>query len=258
MPVTWEKTICAPKGILIGAEKSQEWMLGWWYSHYRKYHDLPIAICDFGLSEQGLKKARQLGTVLDFNKDDLLKIFDLPLCPKKQATWQELYTGPLQNIHPIWMLKPFSLMKSPFEKTIWIDLDCEIRGPLDPIFSFINSPSGFTVAPDTAYYQSVLESRNELLPGEVIYNSGVIGFRHKSRVIDLWTRELLSNHANYLGDQDALSRIIHRHRLPIHRMPKQFNARLRDAHDPSMTIIHYVQLCGKMRILEQMLLQSKG
>ncbi len=254
----WNSHLIASQGVIIGADKTQEWMLGWWYAHYKKYCDYPIAICDFGLSKNGLTKAKQIGTVLDFDKTSLLKLFNKTLCPKKETSWQELYSGKLQNIHPIWMLKPFGLAHTPFEKTIWIDLDCQIQGKLDDIFSFIDNSTGFTIVPEMPDYQSLLESKGYLLPGEIVYNSGVIGYKQGCKIIDLWKDEVLSHHTNYLGDQDALSRIIHRHRLPVHRMRMGYNARLRHAQDPSTVIVHYVHLWGKKYILEQMLLNTKN
>ena len=244
------------KGIIIGADQTQEWMLGWWYSHYRKYCDYPVVICDFGMSKKGLVKAKQIGTILNFDRESLLKLFGKTLCSKKKAAWQVLYSGELQNIHSIWMLKPFALSHTPFEKTLWIDLDCQIQGNLATIFTFIDNLTGFTIAPEMPDYQTLLKAKGYLLPGETVFNSGVIGFRKNCPILDVWKDEILLHHQDHLGDQDALSRIIYRHRFPVHRMPLKYNARQRHANDPSTHIVHHVQLWGKKHILEQMLLSS--
>ena len=254
--LTWNASQPTSKGVLIGADQSQEWMLGWWYRHYTKHNQFPIAICDFGLSKEGRKKAEHVGHVLPFQKDSLLNKFrqteDIP------ADWTDIYPGDLKTIHPIWMLKPFALLFTPFQQTLWIDIDCEIRGPLDDLFSASNNPSGFACALDTKSCYQMMLSKKLLLPGERVYNSGVIAYRHKSQVVDLWSEEVLHHHFNYLGDQDALSRVIYRHRLPINRLHTKFNARPLQAEDPNMVIIHWVKIQGKMRILEKLMLETQS
>lgn len=253
----WKSDLIAPRGVLIGADKNQEWMLDWWYSRYSQKNKLPVAICDFGLSREGLIKAHQIGLVLDFNKDILLKKFKQPIYPVHKPKWEAAYARQdFEQVHSIWMLKPFAMGCTPFKETLWLDIDCQVQCDLDAIFAYIKNTSGFTCALDTSQFEAALKSNGIMHPDEKAYNSGVIGYKYASIVIDLWAEELYSHHHDYPSDQDALSRVIYKHKLPIQLLPTRYNAHSSLNEDPSMEIIHWAHPFGKLHILDQILLDQ--
>ena len=245
----WNCQSIAPRGVIIGADKTQEWMLDWWYFHYKKYNSYPITICDFGLSGQGKKQAQKMGTLLDIQKESLLKYFSQSL--KTPPHWEKSYARcDLDRMHPIWMLKPCAMKLTLFEHTIWVDLDCEIRDSLSPIFE---SNSGFTCALDTKKFEAGLKQNGVLSQDASAFNTGVIGYKRGCNIIDLWVEEIFENHNKYPSDQDALSQLIYQYNLNIDILKTTFNAHASKQNDPKMKVIHWAHPFGKKHILDQML-----
>ena len=66
-----------------------------------------------------------------------------------------------------WFKKPLACLQSPFEISLWIDLDCEVTGPLDVLYDVYGSSIAMARYPQ------------KYIPYP-IYNSGVIVFRRYS------------------------------------------------------------------------------
>ena len=64
------------------------------------------------------------------------------------------------------------MLQTPFECTVWMDLDCEVTGSLIPLFQKVHTHSGIAVARERRF---TLE--------EAGYNSGVIVYRKDSPVL---------------------------------------------------------------------------
>lgn len=72
--------------------------------------EIPIVVADFGLSQKGIKVAVESGA--------------------------EILTGFWKPERKSWFLKPEAVLLSPYEKTCWIDIDCEVVAPCPEIFDY--------------------------------------------------------------------------------------------------------------------------
>lgn len=56
------------RGIIVGCDQGQEWLMSWWWSHYRKHNKYPVTFADFGLSDRARKWCSERGEVMQVEK----------------------------------------------------------------------------------------------------------------------------------------------------------------------------------------------
>ena len=98
------------QGVMTGCNESQENFLKPWFENYSKHNNYPVTFCDFGMSKEARTFCKQHGTLLKASA----KIFALP--------------------------------KSPYENTIWTDINCEIKQTLCPLFEMTSVKDGFAIS----------------------------------------------------------------------------------------------------------------
>jgi lipopolysaccharide biosynthesis glycosyltransferase len=159
-----------------------------------------------------------------------------PLIP----LWEKKYGIDLWQYRKAWFKKPTACLLSPYEQTVWIDLDCEVKGPLDSIFSLAIPPYGIACS-------------SELLQGKWAgVNTGVILFSKDSFIIKQWVEESLSSNHLYAGDQDVLSALIEQNPLCFLELPNRYNhSRFHQTHEDAL-IIHWHGNVGKQIIASSM------
>lgn len=213
-------------GVVTGCDSHQEWMLLWWWVNYSKYNTLPVAFADFGMTESGRKWCEERGEVVD--------VRDV-------------------SVSSAWFKKPFALLRSPFQRMIWVDLDCEIRGDIQIIGAFcgkLNGVDAVGLALDSPY---PAEWRKTSLPGEEVFNAGVIAVEHGSPVVKVWAKKTLAEATKFRGDQDILNRVLHLLGAPVVLMPKKYNnLRLDKEHLDDALIYHWTGSEGKKQIQQQL------
>lgn len=98
------------KAVVVGCDKKYEHTLGWWLEQYRKTNYLPVIFANFGVSQPTLMWARE--------------------------TFSEVVDVQPENNIFCWGLKQRSVLEAGnFARWVmWIDLDCEINGSLEPFF----------------------------------------------------------------------------------------------------------------------------
>ena len=184
----WKSGIVATEGVIVGCEISQEWMLDWWWQHYRRHNDYPVVFTDFGMSAEAKEWCKAHG----------------------------LLTQPiLLEGHP-WFRKPLACARSPFAASIWLDMDCQVNGPLGPIMqSSRGGKVGVTI--DRGTPQRYIQ---ELPMGAKMYNSGCVAFRHSDPAISHWAMmaRFLPGHGGEhngvkipAGDQEMLAMALYHH-----------------------------------------------
>lgn len=222
------------QGILIGCDQEQEWMLPWWWSHYIKYNSYPVVFIDFGMSETAKKWCRKRGTLLKLSCPKKFVCSKADLDPSVIETWESVYGEMVWSSREQWFRKPFAMLQTPFEYTIWTDLDCEITGRLDPLFQKIHAYSGIAIA-------------RERVTGseEDVYNSGVIAYHKKSPILTRWAAQCQYENDRFLGDQDVLSHIIQTENIEITELSDHYNWRLKFGVNVEALIIHWIGKWGK-------------
>lgn len=213
-------------GIVVGCDERQEWLLSWWWEQLRQHDAHPVAFFDFGLSKEAKKWCRQRG-----------KLFSLAEQKEGEAlskSWEERYGKNLHLSRPAWFKKPLACLHSPWKQSVWLDLDCEVRRPIDLLFQ----------APSIALAKDLSSPGREY----TTYNSGVIAFPKNCPVIREWARRSLQNTELFCGDQDLLSHVIFDTNAVIHELRAQYNWPAALEADSSVVIRHYVGEMGKMAL----------
>lgn len=236
-------------GIIIGCDQSQEQFLPFWYQNYRAFNDFPIAILDFGMSAKALKAAQKIGTIIPTYQDSfpqpLTKIADKP-----QKYYAEFVQKPC-------FLKVLNLHKTPFEKTIWLDTDCEVRGYLGDLFDLTDTPSGFASNIFKGHIQKSAKEKGIIASDEIYYASAAMAYTKNSPVIKAW-QETTKNTEPFLGDDVTLSKAIHEHPFDVTPISEHYNRLYTDPTVicPSTKVIHFNGSEGKLALLREMIIDS--
>jgi hypothetical protein len=201
-------------GVLVGCDENQEWILPWWWSHYSQHSFLPVAFADFGMSAKAKNWCQDRGILVTVDDFTHLK-----------RTW---------NRQSGWFKKPLAMKKTPFDRTLWTDLDCEIVGSITPLFQKIHSHSGIAMARD------LVEEVDE-----PVYNAGVVVFMKDSPVIQTWEEICLHQSHRFLSDQAAINFLIQEEEVEISELPAIYNWRVSFGVNIEAIILHWSGAWGK-------------
>ncbi len=235
----WQSQPVLPQGIVCGADRDQEWLLPWWWSRLKEHDDRPVVFCDFGMSEEALLWCRKRGEVISIAFDPQAVAPKESIDPHLAALWEHCYTSTVWDFRDVWFKKAFVFLKSPFEKTLWLDLDCEVLAPLDPLFD---------LSLEEAQLGIMREFNLTHLPRfhpEALYNSGVIVCRHGAPLIEQWAEGSLTQTDRFWGDEVLLSHLINTMRVPVEEIPGVFNWRLSQGININAVICHWIGGGGK-------------
>lgn len=215
-------------GILVGSDQTQEWLLPWWWGHYSRHNAYPVAFVDFGLSEEKKWWCRERGELIP------LRVLDFAagqqeIAPDLIKQWEAQFGKTFWQSRGAWFKKPLACLQAPFEKSIWVDLDCEIRGPIGLLFDLADHPSGIAMAND---------SWNEAMSYQV-YNSGVIVFRQNLLLLQEWAQKSFDQNHRFRGDQELLSHLIAEKQLEIAEVPPFYNWSRYWGEEPKAVIRHW-------------------
>jgi len=207
----WSDRTVAPQGVVTGADQKTEWMLAWWLDRLRKHNPgIPVAFADFGMSPGARGWCAERGEVLDVGAKTRLK-------------------G--------WMNKPTAICWAPFDRVVWLDTDCEVRGDLSPLF-------------DMGGFRMVRDGYNRFDTTPEAYNTGVVACDHGEPAIVDWARRILRDAMAYRGDQECFNAMVAEGDIEApEELPARFN-RLRMAGEPpaDSAVVHWTGPDGKERI----------
>jgi len=236
------------QGIIVGCDQRQEWLLPWWWKHYSTYNSFPVTFADFGMSEKALSWCQERGKCLTLPSTQVLN--ENEICTLGKERWEERYGKSIWFFRSAWFKKPLSLLHANFSIGIWIDLDCQINGVLDPLFNSMTFGAEIGLVREPQFIQNYDQKNGFLLPEEVNYNSGVIVFRRNAHILHRWVEEDIANNAEYPGDQQALCRAIYKYRPALVEFPLTFNW-LRILGPNPDALIHHFTGDGKLELLKQ-------
>lgn len=210
------------QGIVIASDQNQEWLLSWWWSHYSKYNSYPVVIVDLGLSEKGRNWCKKEGIEILTLPETLYPEKQIN-CAEKRSVWENHYGEAIWRYRLIWFKKPFALQLSPFEYSLWLDLDCQVKGSLDPIFNSLFMGFDLAIKKEPVEIQKQHQEKRFLSDDEINYNGGVIGFRKNAPFLNRWIEEIQERNDQYVFDQQALSRAISKEKPPLFELPENYN-----------------------------------
>lgn len=122
-----------------------------------------------------------------------------------------------------WYKKPFALLLSPYQRTIWMDLDCQVRGSIEPMFVFCENREGFSAAAEHSLSQGLNLQRGIIKSDEKMYNAGVIVYKNDSKIIKEWTEHSKDRNHIHCSDQQVLSEILNSSEVVLTTLPSIYN-----------------------------------
>lgn len=221
-------------GVICGAEKTQEWMLPWWWSRYSEHNSFPVTFFDFGMTDEMKSWCGERGEVVPIEIDISFVKPRSEIDPELAKQWEKYHEWKVWNKRLSWFKKPFAFLNSHYEKGLWIDLDCEILGSLEPLFSQCNPLSQIALAREHA---------SDHLPKfdpEAKYNGGVIVFQHGVQIIEKWAETSVALNHRLVGDDTVLSYLICQDRLDVVELPEIYNWRMMRGLNLDAVVIHWV------------------
>lgn len=233
------------KGVILAADAKQEWLLPWWWRHFSATNPhLPITFFDLGLSGSAKAWCKKKGSLLSFTPPKGLVIDTASVSEEKKAEWSKFYPGDFTASRNAWFFKPFIFQKSPYDHSLWLDVDCEVRENLDPLFKPI----------EEGFHLAIVKFAHEQW---VAYNSGVVAFSKQGPHLDLWVENTHRYHQDYLGDENILLKTVQDYNLPIAFFPSRYNwPSLIDEKGDPPAIVHHLGEKGKQKLLRSWSLSS--
>lgn len=222
------------KGVLVGCDKEQEWLLMWWWRHYHKYNRHPVAFVDFGMSPEAKKWCSQKGRVITLERTKDFMMPESLINKSLIDEWERRFGRVSWSSRKLRFLKPFAMLQTPFDQTIWSDLDCEITGSVTPLFQKIHPHSGVAISSEEG---SIFE--------EVRYNSGVVAFNRDGSLIEKWAGACLSLNDRFFSDQDVLGFLLQNEDIEVSEIASKYNWSLHSGINIEAIIIHWRGLWGK-------------
>ena len=244
------KDLSYEKGIIVAADENIEWLLPFWWLNYSLYNNFPVAFIDFGMTEKAIKWCKERGIYLLPEETIHVKGKD-EINPFLVEKWLQLTKYPnLWRLRKEWFKKPLAFKLSPFEKTLWLDLDCEVRTNISEIFSYCDSEAQIAIARSPTDGDNKLVKLDLLFPDEIYYNSGVVVFHKNSKIVDLFAKRAHTDNHLFFGDQDLLSRILYEEKLSFKELPRIYNNIPISGDNPEAKIYHWTGTWGKVELIK--------
>lgn len=223
------------RGVIIGCDANQEWLLPWFFGHYKQWNEIPLTFIDLGMSESGLRWCREKGNVISLGVIELEE--------KRRGMGRDLWEiaygkGELQKLRSAWFKKPYAFLASPYEITLWLDLDCEVKKSLVPLFALLEEGSEIGM---------VKEERIILFSpaGLDSYNSGVVLFRKEAPILSRFLEFSKLYQDDYLGDQEILALAIEETCPKMTHLPLIYNWDWKRGESEEVAIYHHMGQNGK-------------
>lgn len=225
------------KGVVVGCDQKQEWMIPWWYTNFRKHNDLPIAFIDFGMTHHAKKWCSAHGILIPLKAPTGFVYPQNKIPTELCEKWEKRYGTHVWSARTSWFNKPFAFLQSPFKETIWLDLDCEILGPIKHLFNKLHKHSQIALVRDnTGPFE------------EVGYNSGVVVYDASSPLLMHWATTCIRKNHQFLGDQEVLTHLIQEGGIEVVELPEKYNWVIKGGIHPEAVVLHWSGSWGKQTI----------
>ena len=223
-------------GIVVGCDAEQECLLPWWWHHYSATNSYPVLFIDFGMSEKARRWCQKRGLYAPLQRPQ--EFVQKSVAPEKKQKWETSFPA-VFDARGAFFKKPFAILQSPFFYTLWIDLDCQVLGSLEPIFHFLHLGCEISLRVNPQSLIACIDPELLVPSEQTSYNSGVIACRQDGTVIKAWTEEIFENNHKYIGDENALSYVISRLNPFVLELPLCYNWSPFFGPNPQAVIVHY-------------------
>lgn len=235
-------------GTITGCDSILEWILPWWWFHYKQLNTLPVAFIDFGMSEKAKIWCRERGDLIALPYPDFFAAPKEKIPASLAHSWEQFYGNNFWNHRNAWFKKVFAAAASPFQNSVWIDIDCEVAADISCLTSLCENSAGFSIPKETQSAQEESLRSGLILPGETFYSCGVFSFTAHSPILPIWQEMSLHANHEFISEQTLLSRIISKHSFAVHEMSSLYNWHMKLGDHADVKIKHWAGSWGKEQI----------
>ncbi|GEM_PF-1004207 len=226
-----------PEGIITGCDWKMQTMIPWWWKHFSNYNSLPVTFIDMGLSDAMRRFCESKGTVVKLHIPKYLLKRRIPLSEKIHPKAEKRQK--LERLS--YFSKPFAMLKTPYQHTVWIDIDCQVQAPLSQLFDYCEGQIALT--PMSPYKQKNPTQQEAMPSDKVLYNSGVICFKRGEPLMHDWAVASVCREKWYFGDQDILNALIYEQKTKVTSLPNTYNWIVKEwGSNPNAKVVHYAGL----------------
>lgn len=233
------------KGILTGCDERQEYLLKWWWNHYSKHNDYPVTFCDFGMTLSAKKWCESKGNVITQKSIPIQNLSQ----NIEHSPWKETLFPLMWNNRTSWFQKAFAQAQSPYNLSIWLDLDCEVVKNLHPCFDLIQEGDGFAICPYNATEKALALKRKILKEGTEGVQAGVFAYRKDSPVIPAWLQWCQDHHTQDFSEESCLSEMLKEKKYDIVYMSRNFNWTHVEQTNFQALVLHHASATRKRNLL---------
>jgi len=225
------------EGVITGCNERQEWLLKTWWHYYSNSNSYPVTFIDFGMSKSARMWCEKRAPVIDIPIPEVTPKEKID--SKKIQIWDEnaQHTNYWPS-RPLWFAKPQAMLKSPYDKTAWIDLDTFVIRSIKPLID-ASEETGIALALEVEHGTTRGRKIGYYKPDETVYNMGIISYKKTNPFIKKWAHCCLTQTDQYHGDQDLFIRLAHEEKVPIKVLPPIYNWRLTNGMRDDVAIIHF-------------------
>lgn len=227
-------------GVITGCDWRMEKMLPWWWENYKAHNPYPVTFIDFGLSSNMRRWCRTLGGVINLEVPLYLlkKRINCPLKELEGLKPKKILHKQLRRM--CFFKKPFALLQSPYRRTVWIDVDCEIKDNLLDLFEYSKNPHGISLTPLSPHKHLYHLQRGWIKPNQKMFNCGVISYQRGARIIQQWAIAVVTREKFYYADQNILTDLIYEQKIDFPFFPATYNWVLKEwGMNPTAKVLHY-------------------
>jgi hypothetical protein len=259
LSIEWRKEgLREDYGLLVSASEETEWILPWWWLNYRIYNSYPVTFVDLGMTAAAIKWCENKGEVIkaiipqDFMADQL------KITSRNIKLWEEIGKSRVWQQRKEWFKRPFILLQTPYKRTLWADINSQIRSYIDEFFDSCNTPAGISLVRETEEAQQQNLACGLIPPGEVLYKTNIIAYDRNSQVIRLWIEKCINENMHFFNDQYVLSHILSNKECRFIELPDIYNWRVAMEVNPNAIINHCTESWGYGRIKENIRLLTEN
>ncbi|MCB1109772.1 MAG: hypothetical protein KDK64_02235 [Chlamydiia bacterium] len=233
------------KGVLTGCDHRQEYLLKWWWKNYSKHNDYPVTFCDFGMTPSARTWCQTKGNIVTQTTIPIQNLSE----GIEKAPWIDSLFPLMWNHREAWFQKAFVQTQSPYNQTIWLDLDCEVKKNLLPLYELTQVGDGFAIAHYLDYETKLARSRNLIREGVKGVQAGVFAHRKDSPVIPAWIEWCKAKYTHDFSDETCLSHLLHEKDFNIVYMSRNFNWTTIEQANAQALILHHASATRKRNLL---------
>lgn len=183
------------------------------------------------MSEAAKKWCSDKGLILPFEKSHDFVVPKEGLTAARRKKWESMCSAEVWRMRKSWFKKPLAMLQTPFQKNVWMALDCEVCQPIDAIFNEIGS-----------------NTLGAVKVGKRHYTSGVIVYDKKASLLKAWAEACLTKHCSCIKAEEVLTQLICKNKYPFKELGEEFNWLMGWGYNLHLKIAHWACSWGKLCI----------